>query len=67
MTVADAPMRIAVRAQSMAALPPPMMTTRSPSFTGSPARLGLQEMQRAEDALQLVAGHTDLRFLPGAE
>ena len=67
MTVTSAPMRSAVRAESMAALPPPMTTTFRPSRTGSSLRDRFQEEQRRHDALQLGAGQIDPGFLPGAD
>ena len=59
--------RSAVRAESMAALPPPITTTLRPSCIGSPLGDRFQERQRRIHALQLGARQVDPGFLPGAD
>ncbi len=65
--VALPPMRRTVRAESMAALPPPMMATFEPDCNLVVARYGLKERQRGIDILQLGAGQVEPGLLPGSD
>ena len=63
----DAPLRTAVRAQSIAELPPPMMATRSPRSSAVPHASASRKCSAAVDAARSLPGRRDLHFLPGSE
>ena len=59
-----APRRRAVRAASMATLPPPTTSTRLPArSTASPSLTAREEVERALDAVQVLAGHAQAHGL----
>ena len=60
-------MRSTVRAESMAALPPPMMATREPIADFFAAGDGLEEDQRRKHVLQLGSRQIEPGLLPGSD
>ena len=66
-TITSAPLRNAVRAESMAALPPPMTTTLRPRFTESPLATDSSKGSAGIDAFQLGARQIHPRLFPGPD
>jgi len=63
----SAPSRLAVRAASIAELPPPMTATFGPMAGFLPNAVSLRNGQRGQQAFRVVARDAERLFLPGAE